>query len=164
MHEVLVAAPRGRPCGGNQCIISYHLLLCRDFRKCVCGGGGGGVRVTVKYFFSLFMKFGGPPKGGVLTPRTPPPLDPPLTVCSSWVAFAGDCTKGPVWPREVPPFFHVVYWSRISIQWPLYHSMHTKILGSKLVQTLCKNYCTNVDITVLHKYFGTTNVLSRKQM
>ena len=24
------------------------------------------------------MKYGGPPKGGVLTPRTPPPLDPPL--------------------------------------------------------------------------------------
>ena len=23
--------------------------------------------------FPLFMKFGGPPKGGVLTPRTPPP-------------------------------------------------------------------------------------------
>ena len=26
---------------------------------------------------SLFMKFGGPPKGGVLTPRTPPP--PPVS-------------------------------------------------------------------------------------
>ena len=35
---------------------------------------GGGVRVTLNVaFFPLFMKFMGPPKGGVLTPRTPPP-------------------------------------------------------------------------------------------
>ena len=51
-----------------------HLIRggCRILEK----GGGGGVRVTVKYknaafscactrrFFPLFIKFGGPPKGG----------------------------------------------------------------------------------------------------
>ena len=55
---------------------------------------GGGVRINVKYYnvaylcarmrrFSLFMKFGSLPKGGggggVLTPKAPPPLDPPIS-------------------------------------------------------------------------------------
>ena len=51
------------------------------FRK-----GGGEVRVTVKYknaAFSehtcdIFMKFGGPQKGGRGPPGSPPPLDPLL--------------------------------------------------------------------------------------
>ena len=59
----------------------------------------GGVRVTVWYknaaylnahtqrFFTLFMKFGGPPKRGGPDPQDPPPLDPPPApgdMCASW--------------------------------------------------------------------------------
>ena len=51
------------------------------------GGGGPGnctetqhIRVHVCHVLPIFMKFRGPQKGGgrVLTPKTPPPLDPPL--------------------------------------------------------------------------------------
>ena len=50
------------------------------------GGEGGGVGYCYVFLFFL-NKFLGPPKGGVLTPRTtPPPLDPPLFFSDSMTA------------------------------------------------------------------------------
>ena len=83
----------------------WNIAVGWDDGDCMSGADtgflkGGWVQVTVNYenaeyshtcnVFSLFMKFGGPPKWeGGLTPKTPPPphptlLDPPLNLSDPW--------------------------------------------------------------------------------